>query len=64
VSRLRDRVACAHEYRGVAALRTATIEPALSGAEAIEPYSWRWPIDPFDATGKQVTGAAMPATAP
>ena len=23
----------------------------------IERYSWRWPIEPSDATGKQVTGA-------
>jgi len=30
-------------------------------AEAIERYSWRWPIEPSNATGKQVTAADMHA---
>jgi hypothetical protein len=34
-----------------------TIDPALTAAAAIERYSWRWPIEPSNAAGKQVTGA-------
>ena len=29
----------------------------MSPAAAIERYSWRWPIEPSNAAGKQVTGA-------
>jgi hypothetical protein len=34
-----------------------TLDTALSPQEAIERYSWRWPIEPSNAAGKQVTGA-------
>ena len=34
-----------------------TLDTALSPASAIERYSWRWPIEPSNAAGKQVTGA-------
>jgi hypothetical protein len=34
-----------------------TLDTALSAAAVIERYSWRWPIEPSNATGKQVTGA-------
>jgi len=34
-----------------------TLDTRLSPAEAIERYSWRWPIEPSNAAGKQVTGA-------
>lgn len=34
-----------------------TLDPALTAAAAIERYSWRWPIEPSNAAGKQVTGA-------
>jgi hypothetical protein len=34
-----------------------TLDTSLSPAEAIERYSWRWPIEPSNAAGKQVTGA-------
>ena len=34
-----------------------TLDTALSAAEAIERYSWRWAIEPSNAAGKQVTGA-------
>jgi hypothetical protein len=34
-----------------------TLDTALSPAAAIERYSWRWPIEPSNAAGKQVTGA-------
>ncbi len=33
------------------------LDTALSPAAAIERYSWRWPIEPSSAAGKQVTGA-------
>lgn len=33
-----------------------TLDTALSPAAAIERYSWRWPIEPSNAAGKQVTG--------
>jgi DDE superfamily endonuclease len=34
-----------------------TLDTRLSPQAAIERYSWRWPIEPSNATGKQVTGA-------
>jgi hypothetical protein len=34
-----------------------TLDTRLSAKEAIERYSWRWPIEPSNAAGKQVTGA-------
>jgi hypothetical protein len=34
-----------------------TLDTRLSPAAAIERYSWRWPIEPSNAAGKQVTGA-------
>jgi hypothetical protein len=34
-----------------------TLDIGLSPREAIERYSWRWPIEPSNAAGKQVTGA-------
>ncbi|MGH3277963.1 MAG: hypothetical protein ACRDNW_02365 [Trebonia sp.] len=34
-----------------------TLDTSLSPAAVIERYSWRWPIEPSNATGKQVTGA-------
>lgn len=34
-----------------------TLDTGLSAAAVIERYSWRWPIEPSNATGKQVTGA-------
>jgi hypothetical protein len=34
-----------------------TLDTELSPAAAIERYSWRWPIEPSNAAGKQVTGA-------
>ncbi len=34
-----------------------TLDTALSPAAVIERYSWRWPIEPSNAAGKQVTGA-------
>jgi hypothetical protein len=37
-----------------------TLDTRLS-AEAIERYSWRWPIEPSNATGKQVTAADLHA---
>ena len=33
-----------------------TLDTALSPAQGIERYSWRWPIEPSSATGKQVLG--------
>jgi hypothetical protein len=33
-----------------------TLDTALSPAAVIERYSWRWPIEPSNAAGKQVTG--------
>ncbi len=34
-----------------------TLDTALSPGAAIERYSWRWPIEPSSAAGKQLTGA-------
>jgi hypothetical protein len=34
-----------------------TLDTRLSPEQAIERYSWRWPIEPSNAAGKQVTGA-------
>ncbi|HEX6526210.1 MAG TPA: transposase [Streptosporangiaceae bacterium] len=34
-----------------------TLDTALGPEAAIERYSWRWPIEPSNAAGKQVTGA-------
>ena len=34
-----------------------TLDVSLSPEAAIERYSWRWPIEPSNAAGKQVTGA-------
>ena len=34
-----------------------TLDTSLSPGEAIERYSWRWPIEPSNAVGKQVIGA-------
>jgi hypothetical protein len=34
-----------------------TLDTTLSPGAAIERYSWRWPIEPSNAAGKQVTGA-------
>ena len=34
-----------------------TLGTGLTAAAAIERYSWRWPIEPSNAAGKQVTGA-------
>jgi len=34
-----------------------TLDTSLSPGAAIERYSWRWPIEPSNAAGKQVTGA-------
>jgi hypothetical protein len=33
-----------------------TLDTALSATAVIERYSWRWPIEPSNAAGKQVTG--------
>jgi hypothetical protein len=33
-----------------------TLDTTLTPAGAIERYSWRWPIEPSNATGKQVLG--------
>jgi hypothetical protein len=33
-----------------------SLDTALSPAGVIERYSWRWPIEPSNAAGKQVTG--------
>jgi len=34
-----------------------TLDTALAPGAVIERYSWRWPIEPSNAAGKQVTGA-------
>jgi hypothetical protein len=34
-----------------------TLDTGLSAQEAIERYAWRWPVEPSNAAGKQVTGA-------
>jgi hypothetical protein len=34
-----------------------TLDTALAPGDVIERYSWRWPIEPSNAAGKQVTGA-------
>jgi hypothetical protein len=34
-----------------------TLDTGLPAAAVIERYSWRWPIEPSNAAGKQVTGA-------
>ena len=34
-----------------------TLDTSLTPEEAIERYSWRWPIEPSNAAGKQLTGA-------
>jgi hypothetical protein len=34
-----------------------TLDTGLSLGAVIERYSWRWPIEPSNAAGKQVTGA-------
>ena len=34
-----------------------TLDTSLTAAQAIERYSWRWPTEPSNAAGKQVTGA-------
>jgi hypothetical protein len=34
-----------------------TLDTELSPGAVIERYSWRWPIEPSNAAGKQVTGA-------
>jgi hypothetical protein len=41
-----------------------TLDTAASAEIIAERYSWRWAIEPSNATGKQLTGAATPATAP
>ncbi len=33
-----------------------TLDPAATAAAVIERYSWRWPIEPSNATGKQIMG--------
>ena len=33
-----------------------TLDTAASAAAVIERYSWRWPIEPSNATGKQILG--------
>jgi hypothetical protein len=33
-----------------------TLDTSLSPGDAIERYSWRWPIEPSNAVGKQLTG--------
>ncbi len=33
-----------------------TLDPAATAAAIIERYSWRWPIEPSNATGKQILG--------
>jgi hypothetical protein len=33
-----------------------TLDPAATAAGIIERYSWRWPIEPSNATGKQILG--------
>jgi len=33
-----------------------TLDPAATAAAVIERYSWRWPIEPSNATGKQILG--------
>ena len=33
-----------------------TLDTRLAPGAVIERYSWRWPIEPSNATGKQVTG--------
>ena len=45
-----------HSARG-SALGIFTLDTSLTPEEAIERYSWRWPIDPSNAAGKQLTGA-------
>jgi hypothetical protein len=39
-----------------------TLDTSLSAEQAIERYSWRWPIEPSNAAGKQVTGAGDACT--
>jgi hypothetical protein len=34
-----------------------TLDTAATAAAVIERYSWRWPIEPSSATGKQIPGA-------
>jgi hypothetical protein len=34
-----------------------TLDTSLTPEDAIERYSWRWPIEPSNAAGKQLTGA-------
>jgi len=34
-----------------------SLDTAASAAQLIERYSWRWPIEPSNAAGKQLTGA-------
>ena len=34
-----------------------SLDTAASPAQLIERYSWRWPIEPSNAAGKQITGA-------
>jgi hypothetical protein len=36
-----------------------SLDTELSPAAVIERYSWRWPIEPSNAAGKQVTGAGQ-----
>ncbi|MGH3409080.1 MAG: hypothetical protein ACRDRJ_42260, partial [Streptosporangiaceae bacterium] len=33
-----------------------TLDPGADPAAIIERYSWRWPIEPSSATGKQIIG--------
>jgi hypothetical protein len=36
-----------------------TLDPAATAAAVIERYSWRWPIEPSNAAGKQILGAGQ-----
>jgi hypothetical protein len=40
-----------------------TLDTSLTPEEAIERYSWRRPIEPSNAAGKQLTGVYDAATA-
>ncbi len=36
-----------------------TLDPAATAATVIERYSWRWPIEPSNAAGKQILGVGQ-----
>src|SRR6266700_1478212 len=41
------------------ALALFTLDPAATAATVIERYSWRWPIEPSNAAGKQILGVGQ-----